>query len=87
MPAVFIHTGTTPFCPGGLFGNLGACCDDKFVNLTRLEPLIAQYDNIPWVLLHSGYDFTPTSRTDITDAALDLASKYANVYLEVSPKP
>ena len=85
LPAVFIHTGTTPFCPGGMFGeNTGACCSDEYVNVARLEPLITLYSRLPWVLLHSGYDFTPSHRTDITEQALDLASTHANVYLEVS---
>lgn len=104
-PAVFIHTGTTPFCPGGLFGGdandaaspseniddndaavaaAAACCEDEHVNLARLEPLIARFDRLPWALLHSGYDFTPSNRTDITDQALRLADTYPNVYLEVS---
>lgn len=83
-PALFIHSGTTPFCPGGPFGDDFACCDDLYVNLTKLEPLIAQFNRFPWVLLHSGYDFTTSYRTDIIDQALRLASLYPHVFLEVS---
>ena len=36
------------------------------------------------MLLHSGYDFTPSNRTDITEQALRLATDHANVYLEIS---
>ena len=83
-PAMFIHTGTTPFCPTGAYATALACCEDEYVNLTRLEPLIARFDRVPWVLLHSGYDFTPSLRTDITEQAMRLATVYPRVYLEVS---
>lgn len=88
-PAMVVHTGTTPFCPGGMFfradePNAQACCDDRYTDLRRLEPLIAKFDRIPWVLLHSGYDFTSQHRTDITTQAIDMARRHPHVYLEVS---
>lgn len=59
-PAVLgIHVGTTPFC--GAFGDfiLGerGLCTEPFVDPYVLEPLIAAYQNVRFILMHGGQDF------------------------------
>lgn len=58
-PAIAIHSGTTPFC--GPFGDIilgqRGCCDPEYVNPAFLEPLIQDYPEVSFVLLHIGSDF------------------------------
>jgi len=84
---VYVHTGTTPFCPNGTLGRTlatPACCDAPYVDVTLLEPLIKRHVDIPWVLLHSGYDFTPAASVKLTEDAIRLASVYPNVFIETA---
>jgi predicted TIM-barrel fold metal-dependent hydrolase len=84
---VYVHTGTTPFCPNGTLGQAlatPACCDAPYVDVTLLEPLIKRHVDIPWVLLHSGYDFTPAASVATTEDAIRLASVYPNVFIETA---
>jgi predicted TIM-barrel fold metal-dependent hydrolase len=84
---VYVHTGTTPFCPNGTLGPAlatPACCDAPYVDVTLLEPLIRRHVDIPWVLLHSGYDFTPAASESMTEDAIRLASIYPNVFIETA---
>ena len=90
-PLLYVHVGTTPFC--GPFGMLTSgmigCCSQEYVDARYLEILIAQHSDMTFVLLHAGHDFLEESseyyyKNDMVDAALQVASAYPNVYLEIS---
>lgn len=92
-PVVFVHIGTTPFC--GPFGTaiLGrpGCCGPEYVDPNFLEPLIQEYTNATFVLVHVGADFLEESEYPSSyyngsnvEKSIALADAYDNVYLEIS---
>jgi len=89
-PVLAIHVGTTPFCGplGAMFG-LKACCSQEYVSPSLLAPLVEQYAETTFVLLHSGHDYLPIEdinfyNGELVDESIALAQKFPNVYLEIS---
>jgi len=92
-PVMFIHVGSTPFCPEGRLAFSNVCCTARYIDPLYLEPLVQTFANVTWVLVHAGFDFAladtsfvipRTPRTAFTSNAISMAEKYPNVYLELS---
>lgn len=54
-----------------------------------LEPLIAEYQNVTFILLHSGFDFLPSDNEffyngTLVENAINVAVAHTNVWLEIS---
>lgn len=70
---IYLHTGTSP--------NPGTRTEPPYCDPRYLEAAIRRFPDVVFILGHSGYDSFNRALT-YTDAAIDLASRYANVYLE-----
>jgi len=73
---VYHHTGPSPFP--------GTRTEPPYTDPAYLESAVAAYPQIAFVLGHVGYDFLDRHLDQGFDAALDLASRYDNVFLEPS---
>ncbi len=72
---VYLHTGPSPFP--------GARQEPEYTSPAYMEPAIAAHPGVPFILGHMGYDFIDKQVGEI-DAAVDLAARYDNVWLEPS---
>jgi predicted TIM-barrel fold metal-dependent hydrolase len=92
-PALGIHIGTTPFC--GPFGDLilgqKGLCTPEYVDPFFMLSYVVAYPDVTFVLMHGGQDFAgpddpfvPFYNGTNFDYSVDLASKYDNVYIEIS---
>jgi predicted TIM-barrel fold metal-dependent hydrolase len=59
------------------------------VDPSFLDELVAEYTNVTFILLHSGFDFLPFNDTyfyngTLVQESIDLAASYSNVWLEIS---
>lgn len=70
---MYLHTGTSP--------NPGTRTEPPYCDPAYLEEAIQRYPAAIFILGHSGYDSFNRALT-YTDSAIDLAARYANVYLE-----
>ena len=70
---IYLHTGTSP--------NPGTRTEAPYCDPAYLEDAIRRYPDVVFILGHSGYDSFNRALT-YTDAAIDLARRYDNVYLE-----
>ena len=70
---MYLHTGTSP--------NPGTRFEPPYSDAAYLEDAVKQYPDAVFILGHSGYDSKGKSLV-YTDAALDMAARYDNVYLE-----
>ncbi len=70
---IYLHTGTSP--------NPGTRTEPPYCDPAYLEDAIRRYPDVVFILGHSGYDSFNRALT-YTDSAIDLAQRYANVYLE-----
>ena len=70
---IYLHTGTSP--------NPGTRTEAPYCDPLYLEDAIRRYPDVVFILGHSGYDSFNRALT-YTDQAIDLAFRYANVYLE-----
>ena len=70
---MYLHTGTSP--------NPGTRYEPPYADPAYLLPAIVKYSDAIFILGHSGYDSKDKALT-YTDSAIDLASRYDNVYLE-----
>jgi len=91
-PVLGVHVGTTPFCgPIGQSIGLVACCDRPYVAPSLLTDIVNEFDNVTFVLLHSGHDFLPSDSPyyyngTMVDEAIELVrtSKNDDMWLEIS---
>lgn len=65
------------------------CCQEEYVDPAYLEPLIAEYTNVTFILLHTGFDFLPPTdefyyNGTLVESAIAVASAYPNAWLEIS---
>ncbi|KAI8850735.1 hypothetical protein BC829DRAFT_431784 [Chytridium lagenaria] len=67
---VFVHAGTTPFCPIA-----NALCTDAATNPLHIEWAFRAYPTIKFVMLHMGYDFLHRQLGHI-NTTLSLAQTY-----------
>ena len=70
---IYLHTGSSP--------NPGTRTEPPYCDPAYLEEAIQLYPGAVFILGHSGYDSHNRALT-FTDSAIDLAGRYANVYLE-----
>lgn len=70
---VYLHTGTSP--------NPGTRTEPAYCDPAYLEDAIRRHPGAVFILGHSGYDSFNRALTH-TDAAIDLAARHPNVYLE-----
>ncbi len=72
---IYLHTGTSPFP--------GAQTAEPYCNPRYLEDAIASHPDTVFIIGHLGHDAVARD-VGFLDEALDLAARYANVYLEPS---
>ncbi len=72
---VYLHTGNSPFP--------GIAQDPQYTNPAFLEPAIVAHPQTIFILGHLGFDFVRDELGEL-DTCIDLARRYANVYLEPS---
>lgn len=70
---MYLHTGTSP--------NPGTRLEPPYADPSYLEEAIRRYPEAVFILGHAGYDSDARALT-YTDAAINLARRYDNVYLE-----
>jgi hypothetical protein len=72
---VYLHTGPSPFA--------GTRREAEYTHPAWMEAAVAAHPEVPFIMGHMGYDFV-NKRLGEVDAAVDLAVRYDNVWLEPS---
>lgn len=72
---VYLHTGPSPF--------EGTRREVEYTHPAWMEAAVAAHPDVPFLMGHMGYDFVGKTLGEV-DAAVDLAVRYDNVWLEPS---
>jgi predicted TIM-barrel fold metal-dependent hydrolase len=74
---------------GEMFLGYRGCYGPEYVDPYYIQPLIKEYNNVTFILVHTGADFLPAgdkyyfSQTNV-EHSIEMAYNYSNVYLEIS---